>query len=121
MINKGEILLESIISLSILSIVIFYFLNIFSNNLEYNKKINKNIFYELNIKNAISHLRSMDYLTLNKYIVSNKKFKNTKDFYEYIDLDMNFINVNKNINFSLENKENYINIKINDVDEIYIY
>ncbi len=131
--NKGELLIESLLSLLIISICLIPISTSIYNSFRYMKKTNKNLDSDLNNKNFVEYLKSVEYKKIIEFSGSYN-FKNIKeacrffDFNEeyFLDNDSNLtvnIKIRNEIEIIRDDKKEKIyllDIKVGDYEDIYI-
>lgn len=127
--NKAETLLESLISLFILSMVIIPVINSTTYARKVNYKISNDMYFNENIKNILEDIKALDYEKIEvmqgEYIFDDIEnlclaFSLDSKYYHKIEGKIK-VKIEKSIYYYNFNKKEYIfNISVNDYEEIYI-
>lgn len=102
MLNKGETLIESLLSLLIISLALIPVFHSVSNTTKLNNIINNKIKYEIYCKNKLENIKSMDY----------------DDFLNFYDADLR--KYNTGYKYDLYKTEEIYKIKVGKYEDIYI-
>lgn len=127
--NKGELLIESLLSLVIITIALIPIFFTINNIYSINNKVNLQSKHIINQKNLLEYLKSLEYKKIEKK-VGNKKFKNIKEAFKYFNISTdNYYNLDKEISvsitktnecFSLFKTEYIYKLKVGKYEDYYI-
>ena len=129
MLNKGESLIETTISIAVFLFTIIPTLNVLNNIYVANKKVDDRIYNKQNSYNILEIIKNMKQNELDEKLCENKKFNNINELLEFLDLKYLLsdkygeytLTIRKNDMFSGINSEYHgYNIKINMIEGIYV-
>lgn len=129
MLNKGESLIETTISIAVFLFTIIPTLNLLNNIYVANKKVDDRIYNKQNSYNILEIIKNMKQNELDEKLCENKKFNNINELLEFLDSKYSLSNkygeytltIRKNDMFSGINSEYHgYNIKINMIEGIYV-
>ena len=129
MLNKGESLIETTISIAVFLFTIIPTLNVLNNIYVANKKVDDRIYNKQNSYNILEIIKNMKQNELDEKLCENKKFNNINELLEFLDLKYPLsdkygeyiLTIRKNDMFSGINSEYHgYNIKINMIEGIYV-
>lgn len=129
MLNKGESLIETTISIAVFLFTIIPTLNVLNNIYVANKKVDDRIYNKQNSYNILEIIKNMKQNELDEKLCENKKFNNINELLEFLDskylLSDKYgeytLTIRKNDMFSGINSEYHgYNIKINMIEGIYV-
>lgn len=129
MLNKGESLIETTISIAIFLFTIIPTLNVLNNIYVANKKVDDRIYNKQNSYNILEIIKNMKQNELDEKLCENKKFNNINELLEFLDSKYPLsdkygeytLTIRKNDMFSGINSEYHgYNIKINMIEGIYV-
>ena len=129
MLNKGESLIETTISIAVFLFTIIPTLNVLNNIYVANKKVDNRIYNKQNSYNILEIIKNMKQNELDEKLCENKKFNNINELLEFLDSKYSLSNkygeytltIRKNDMFSGINSEYHgYNIKINMIEGIYV-
>ncbi len=131
--NRAETLIESLISIGLITIIIIPTLNVLSKSIEANYKINKNTDINIQKQNIIEIIKSLNYENI-KNKEGNYKISNIEGLYsllsvpnEYKQMDIKIENemsldIIKTNNYYINNNQNYYiyKIKLDKLEDYYL-
>ena len=129
MLNKGESLIETTISIAVFLFTIIPTLNVLNNIYVANKKVDDRMYNKQNSYNILEIIKNMKQNELDEKLCENKKFNNINELLEFLDskyiLSDKYgeytLTIRKNDMFSGINSEYHgYNIKINMIEGIYV-
>ena len=129
MLNKGESLIETTISIAVFLFTIIPTLNVLNNIYVANKKVDNRIYNKQNSYNILEIIKNMKQNELDEKLCENKKFNNVNELLEFLDSKYPLsdkygeytLTIRKNDMFSGMNSEYHgYNIKINMIEGIYV-
>lgn len=129
MLNKGESLIETTISIAVFLFTIIPTLNLLNNIYVANKKVDDRIYNKQNSYNILEIIKNMKQNELDEKLCENKKFNNINELLEFLDSKYPLsdkygeytLTIRKNDMFSGMNSEYHgYNIKINMIEGIYV-
>ena len=129
MLNKGESLIETTISIAVFLFTIIPTLNVLNNIYVANKKVDDRIYNKQNSDNILEIIKNMKQNELDEKLCENKKFNNINELLEFLDSKYPLsdkygeytLTIRKNDMFSGINSEYHgYNIKINMIEGIYV-
>lgn len=129
MLNKGESLIETTISIAVFLFTIIPTLNVLNNIYVANKKVDDRIYNKQNSYNILEIIKNMKQNELDEKLCENKKFNNINELLEFLDSKYPLsdkygeytLTIRKNDMFSGINSEYHgYNIKINIIEGIYV-
>lgn len=129
MLNKGESLIETTISIAVFLFTIIPTLNVLNNIYVANKKVDDRIYNKQNSYNILEIIKNMKQNELDEKLCENKKFNNINELLEFLDSKYPLsdkygeytLTIRKNDMFSGINSEYHgYNIKINMIEGIYV-
>ena len=129
MLNKGESLIETTISIAVFLFTIIPTLNLLNNIYVANKKVDDRIYNKQNSYNILEIIKNMKQNELDEKLCENKKFNNINELLEFLDSKYPLsdkygeytLTIRKNDMFSGINSEDHgYNIKINMIEGIYV-
>ena len=129
MLNKGESLIETTISIAVFLFTIIPTLNLLNNIYVANKKVDDRIYNKQNSYNILEIIKNMKQNELDEKLCENKKFNKINELLEFLDSKYPLsdkygeytLTIRKNDMFSGINSENHgYNIKINMIEGIYV-
>lgn len=129
MLNKGESLIETTISIAVFLFTIIPILNLLNNIYVANKKVDDRIYNKQNSYNILEIIKNMKQNELDEKLCENKKFNNINELLEFLDSKYPLsdkygeytLTIRKNDMFSGINSEYHgYNIKINMIEGIYV-
>jgi hypothetical protein len=129
MLNKGESLIETTISIAVFLFTIIPTLNLLNNIYVANKKVDDRIYNKQNSYNILEIIKNMKQNELDEKLCENKKFNNINELLEFLDSKYPLsdkygeytLTIRKNDMFSGINSEYHgYNIKINMIEGIYV-
>lgn len=129
MLNKGESLIETTISIAVFLFTIIPTLNVLNNIYVANKKVDNRIYNKQNSYNILEIIKNMKQNELDEKLCENKKFNNINELLEFLDSKYPLsdkygeytLTIRKNDMFSGINSEYHgYNIKINMIEGIYV-
>ena len=129
MLNKGESLIETTISIAVFLFTIIPTLNLLNNIYVANKKVDDRIYNKQNSYNILEIIKNMKQNELDEKLCENKKFNNINELLEFLDSKYPLsdkygeytLTIRKNDMFSGINSEYHgYNIKINMIEVIYV-
>jgi|GEM_PF-2657824 hypothetical protein len=129
MLNKGESLIETTISIAVFLFTIIPTLNLLNNIYIANKKVDDRIYNKQNSYNILEIIKNMKQNELDEKLCENKKFNNINELLEFLDSKYPLsdkygeytLTIRKNDMFSGINSEYHgYNIKINMIEGIYV-
>lgn len=129
MLNKGESLIETTISIAVFLFTIIPTLNVLNNIYVANKKVDNRIYNKQNSYNILEIIKNMKQNELDEKLCENKKFNNINELLEFLNSKYPLsdkygeytLTIRKNDMFSGINSEYHgYNIKINMIEGIYV-
>lgn len=129
MLNKGESLIETTISIAVFLFTIIPTLNVLNNIYVANKKVDDRIYNKQNSYNILEIIKNMKQNELDEKLCENKKFNNINELLEFLNSKYPLsdkygeytLTIRKNDMFSGINSEYHgYNIKINMIEGIYV-
>lgn len=129
MLNKGESLIETTISIAVFLFTIIPTLNVLNNIYVANKKVDNRIYNKQNSYNILEIIKNMNQNELDEKLCENKKFNNINELLEFLNSKYPLsdkygeytLTIRKNDMFSGINSEYHgYNIKINMIEGIYV-
>ena len=129
MLNKGESLIETTISIAVFLFTIIPTLNVLNNIYVANKKVDDRIYNKQNSYNILEIIKNMKQNELDEKLCENKKFNNINELLEFLNSKYPLsdkygeyiLTIRRNDMFSGINSEYHgYNIKINTVEGIYV-
>lgn len=129
MLNKGESLIETTISIAVFLFTIIPTLNLLNNIYIANKKVDDRIYNKQNSYNILEIIKNMKQNELDEKLCENKKFNNINELLEFLNSKYPLsdkygeytLTIRKNDMFSGINSEYHgYNIKINMIEGIYV-
>lgn len=129
MLNKGESLIETTISIAVFLFTIIPTLNLLNNIYVANKKVDDRIYNKQNSYNILEIIKNMKQNELDEKLCENKKFNNINELLEFLNSKYPLsdkygeytLTIRKNDMFSGINSEYHgYNIKINMIEGIYV-
>lgn len=129
MLNKGESLIETTISIAVFLFTIIPTLNVLNNIYVANKKVDDRMYNKQNSYNILEIIKNMKQNELDEKLCENKKFNNVNELLEFLDSKYPLsdkygeytLTIRKNDMFSGINSEYHgYNIKINMIEGIYV-
>lgn len=129
MLNKGESLIETTISIAVFLFTIIPILNLLNNIYVANKKVDDRIYNKQNSYNILEIIKNMKQNELDEKLCENKKFNNINELLEFLNSKYPLsdkygeytLTIRKNDMFSGINSEYHgYNIKINMIEGIYV-
>lgn len=129
MLNRGESLIESTVSIAIFMFVIIPTLHVLNNIYLSNKKIDIKIYNKENSYNILELIKNMTQSELDEKLCENMKFNNINELLNFLNLKYSLsdkygeyiLTIRRNDMFSGINSEYHgYNIKINTVEGIYV-
>ena len=125
MLNKGESLIETTISIAVFLFTIIPTLNVLNNIYVANKKVDDRIYNKQNSYNILEIIKNMKQNELDEKLCENKKFNNINELLEF--LNSKYPLSDKYGEYTLTIRKNDINseyhgynIKINMIEGIYV-
>ena len=129
MLNRGESLIESTVSIAIFMFVIIPTLHVLNNIYLSNKKIDIKIYNKENSYNVLELIKNMTQSELDEKLCENMKFNNVNELLDFLNLKYSLsdkygeyiLTIRRNDMFSGINSEYHgYNIKINMIEGIYV-
>lgn len=129
MLNKGESLIETTISIAVFLFTIIPILNLLNNIYVANKKVDDRIYNKQNSYNILEIIKNMKQNELDEKLCENKKFNNINELLEFLNSKYPLsdkygeytLTIRKNDMFSGINSEYHgYHIKINMIEGIYV-